>query len=75
MSHSNVTPLEDCLGPISHDAWIEQALTEHRQSPLHVEPLGCLQLSFRLKGLVWLLRLYVLVMIAVVAVNVFQKIH
>ena len=75
MMNSDIKASEDSIGTTSHDAWIEQALAEHRQSQLHVEQLGRLPLSLSLKGLMWLLRLYVLFMIAVVAVNVFQQIH
>ncbi len=55
--------------------WMEEALAEHRMSQIQVEQLGLLKLSPALKGLMWLLRLYVLFMVTVVVVNVIQQMH
>ncbi|MCL5065410.1 MAG: hypothetical protein M1600_10135 [Firmicutes bacterium] len=55
--------------------WVDEVLAEHRASQVQIEQLGLLKLSTGLKGLMWLLRLYVIFMVVVVIVNVFQQTH
>jgi len=55
--------------------WVDEVLAEHRASQVQINQLGLLKLSPGLKGLMWLLRLYVIFMVVVVIVNVFQQIH
>jgi len=69
------SPDRATLNPDDRSAWIDEVLAEHLASQAHLEQLGRLKLSPRLKGLMWALRLYVLFMATVVVVNVFQQLH
>ncbi|MHB1612131.1 MAG: hypothetical protein ACYCOU_07770 [Sulfobacillus sp.] len=53
---------------------VESLLQEHQESRERIRHLGPRHLSPALKGLMWALRIYVILMIATVVVNVFQNI-
>ena len=53
--------------------WIAEVLDEHRSSQLAIEHLGKRQLSWSLKGMMWLLRIYVVFMFLVVGINVWRQ--
>lgn len=55
--------------------WFEAAVAEYRESTAQIEGLGLRMLGNGLKGLIWGLRVYVLLMIIVVSVNVVQTLH
>ncbi len=66
-------PLPPAAGPdTSPDSWMDAALAEHLQTQAWLENLGPMPMNLGLRGLMWLLRIYVLFMITVVGVNVAQ---
>jgi len=50
-------------------------LEEHRETREHMAHLGLRRLNPALRVLIWALRIYVLFMVVVVAVNVAQTLH
>lgn len=66
--------LDDSIDARNQD-WVEEALAEHLSSKARIDQLGLLKLSPAIKGLMWVLRAYVIFMITVVAVNVVQQVH
>lgn len=66
--------LDDSIDARNQD-WVEEALAEHLASKARIDQLGLLKLSPATKGLMWVLRAYVIFMITVVAVNVVQQVH
>ncbi|RIV18556.1 hypothetical protein D2Q93_13975 [Alicyclobacillaceae bacterium I2511] len=54
---------------------VAEVLLEQREAAKRMERLTLRPLSRGLRGLMWLLRLYVLFMIAVVTINVIQIFH
>lgn len=54
---------------------VQQVLEEHVQGLGHTEQLTLRKLGPGLKATIWLLRIYVLFMVVVVVINVFQSVH
>lgn len=54
---------------------VQRALAEHAEGLKRTEQLTLRKLGPGLKATIWLLRVYVLFMVVVVIVNVFQTIH
>jgi hypothetical protein len=53
---------------------IEQLLQEHYETQERIQELGLRPLSPSLKALMWTLRIYVILMIVAVVVNVIQSV-
>lgn len=61
--------------PTATPSWNLAVLEEHQARRRHIEQLGRRPLSLPLRCLLWSLRAYVLFMMVVIAVSVWQTLH